>query len=796
MASQKTHSEQINKHRLIELLRSIDRPGDYCAGGTLQVPMPQISLKNVEPLSFPVPKTQIDALIEIAERAPYGKGTKTLTDTSVRDCWQIDARKIRITGKAWANSFKKIMNLVSDGLGLQQAQLDAKLYKLLVYTEGGFFAAHRDTEKVRGMVATLSLSLPTSGEGGELSIRHAGKETVFNMNAQEPSELSYAAFYADCLHEVQPVTKGHRISLVYNLFIRSGKKWTGAPDYTDLTDKVRECLVDWIDSGETEKIVWMLDHSYSEGGLSFNTLKGTDAAVAQVLGEAADRTGCDMHAAVLYIQETGEPDLDYDPDDWGKVIITSTFAHFIERDEYLENWIARDGSRPPFGELSIQEEELLPTASIDGLEPDEELLEEYMGNYGPTLDLIYRVAALVVWPRTNTIKIVSSAEFGNAVSWVATQSNQISDAAMRRLLVQLAELWPEDQDRHNDDHRSTVLGLLSTAGNVGMATDFLDRVIQVRYNGSENEHLADLMPLIGPDTAKEFLLHLIEQHMLTHPTGILSLLAMITEKLAQHELVWYNIIRETVQSIMSQLPTVLKKITETVSRMPQNDGHGKNECIIWGPDCENPLDSTAIHNLFALTWHLDLPQEFLEAATTIADFPKAATPDRILPEALADLYKIEQIRSTETYKLLWRQSVDFLLQRSSSAPAEKPSDWIIAVDVPCTCEPCTELQAFCLNPSRRTKTFRIEDAARQRIQEAIDGLGLDISYVTVRKGHPHALRCTKTLKGHKRRLVQYSEDINYIERLLTLVPKDEAKNAEADRIKRLEAAKAAFPDNR
>lgn len=789
MTDQDTNFEQKNKRLLIELLQSIDRPGDYCVGGNLHVPMPKITLKNVGTLSFPVPQAQIDALIEMAERAPYGKGTKTLMDTSVRDCWQIDARQIRITGKAWKDSFRQIMNLVSEGLGLNQGQLDAKLYKLLVYKEDGFFAAHRDTEKVPGMIATLSLSLPTPGEGGELSIRHAGQETVFNMNVQEPSELSYAAFYADCLHEARPVTKGHRISLVYNLFICSGKKWTGAPDYTGLTEKVRECLIDWMSSSRAEKMVWMLDHSYSEEGLSFETLKGTDAAVARVLGDAADHAGCDMHAAVLYIQETGDPEITYSGDYWEEPTIGSTIERLTEREEYLENWTARDGSHPPFGEISLHDGELFPIDSVDGMEPDEELLEEYMGNYGPTLDLIYRFAALVVWPQTNTLKIVASDGIGHAVSWVATQHNLVSNTEMQNLLLQLANLWPESRVRYIDDNRSVMLELLSKTGNANIAVDFLDRTTLVHYDGSENEQLAGLMPLVGPRAAKEFLLKLVKQYMPTHPKEILSFLAMIAKNLGQDDPVWRNAERDAAQSAMSLLRTVLERISEALSKA----SYQESKYITRKIDEQLSLDSAAIRNLFALTWHLGMARESSIAATTLADFPKVATPDRMLPEALAELYKIERVSSTEAYRLLWRQSVDILIQRSS-APPEEPSNWTIDADIPCTSDLRAELQAFCLKPGRRTRSFRVAKDSRRHIRQTIDRFNLDINYVTIRKGRPYTLKCTKNRNGHKRRLVEYSEDIRYIERMLALVPENTAENADVTRIKRLETAVEAFPD--
>ena len=75
---------------LSDLLQSVDRPGDYCVGGKLYVPMPRITLDRVGTLSFPVPQVQIDALIDVAERAPCGIGTKALMDSTIHDdCWQM-----------------------------------------------------------------------------------------------------------------------------------------------------------------------------------------------------------------------------------------------------------------------------------------------------------------------------------------------------------------------------------------------------------------------------------------------------------------------------------------------------------------------------------------------------------------------------------------------------------------------------------------------------------------------------------------------------------------------------------
>ena len=789
MDNQNTGLERTNE-RLVELLQSVDRPGNFCVGGKLYVPMPRVTVKGAGDLSFPVPKAQIDALIDVAEQAPYGKGTETLMDTSVRDCWQIDSAQVRLSGNKWRDTFENIMHVVSEGLGLDQAQIGAKLYKLLIYGEGGFFAAHRDTEKAQGMIATLSLSLPTLGEGGELVISHGGKETVYDMRAQEPSEISYAAFYADCLHEAKPVTKGHRISLVHNLFIRSGRQWTGAPDYAELTDKVKESLADWRIRGRTEKLVWLLDHSYSEDGLSFDTLKGVDAAVAQVLGEAAEKADCSMCAAILSIRETGDPEFDdygYGWDD--EPTVGSTIVELHDREERLENWVARDGSKPPFGRLGMENSELLRSDVMDDMEPDEERLEGYQGNYGPTLDLIYRLAALVVWPKAKTVDILAGGGIRHAVSWAATQLNLISDSEMHIVLSKLSAMWPESRTYYQDHNLPEMIRLLSVTGSADLARDFLPRVVLNHYDGDENPFLADLMLVVGPVAAKEFLLKLIEQHTLERPNQILSLLFNTSENLANAEPAWRDTEREVVRSAILAFPAVMEEVSKLYEARKAYVTSGRQTKYIKEDAVEaRAPDSVAIRNLIVLALRLDFIQESVSIATSIADFPEIVTPDRILPDALADLNKTGKISSTQVYRLLWQQSVDFLLQRSS-VPVSEPVDWVIdAADIQHTNEFASKLRAFCENPDAKSNQFKVNRQRRIFLRQLINDLNLDIDYVTERKGSPYILVCTKNRDGHKRRLDEYHLDLNRIDLLIRLVPQDETGNAEPERMQRLKTA--------
>ena len=63
------------------------------------------------------------------------------------------------------------------------------------------------------------------------------------------------------------------------------------------------------DSGLPEKLIYPLQHAYTPAELSFTALKGADAAAAAVLKGAARHSGCDLHLALISIEESGIADI-------------------------------------------------------------------------------------------------------------------------------------------------------------------------------------------------------------------------------------------------------------------------------------------------------------------------------------------------------------------------------------------------------------------------------------------------------------------------------------------------------
>ena len=745
-----------------KLLLSVDRPGDFCSHGRLLSPMPRLDVKGAGALSFPVPEAQVQALIAVAERAPYGKGPATLVDPAVRDCGQIDAARIRLSGAGWRDTFGRILTAAADGLGCPADRLDAQLYKLLIYEPGGFFASHRDTEKADGMIATLSIALPVAGAGGEIVVRHRGRERTIDMTAAEPSELAFAAFYADCEHEVRPVTEGYRLSLVFNLCLRAGDTDTPrtAPDYDQQVDRLAERLAAWRQDG-AEKLAWVLEHEYTEAGLSFDVLKNRDAAVARILAAAAGRADCALHAAILHLEEWGAAS--YSGWGWDEPDENMEMEEVEDYRQWLDGWVAPDGHCPPFGEIDLSPEERLPRGALDDAEPDEQRIEEATGNAGATVERSYRRAALVLWPASMTLTVVAAGGIDAAVAWVEEElgrSGVDPEEGVRTLTARLIDIWPAGRgefDESDAPARARMLHLLLGARDEDGAARFLRNVILARYDGSENEALAAVLDMVGPPGAAYFLLDMIGAHLRRRPAAMLGLLWRLDEAGREAaDAAWDVVLREAVRAALEALPAALP---------PESEGS-------LPPASRRPprFNETAVYHLLALAWRLGLPDGAAAAAGAVAAAPRIVAPDRVVPAVLAKLHAEEEgAAGSAAFARLWGHAADALLARSAEPPPP-PADWTITANTGCRCEHCDKLRGFCKDPVARTARFALREDLRAHLQQFIDRQQLDIKHVTERRGRPFTLVCTKTRASHKRRLAQYAKDVSCMQGLIASAP--------------------------
>ncbi|KAL4443372.1 hypothetical protein ABPG75_011109 [Micractinium tetrahymenae] len=417
-------------------LDEAEAPGEFACGGRVSKALPELEVQGLGPLTLPLGPEAAAALAAIAQPAPYGRGSATLVDPAVRRCAQLEPAQLSVRNEeAWGAELARVVAAAAEGLGLPPQAVRAELYKCLLYGPGDFFLPHKDTEKSAGM-------------GGRLLVRHGGEQQAFfagngaksaqpsGAQQRQPEPCRWAAFFADCEHEVEEVTKGRRFCLIYNLLHVGDGPPPAAPDTAELDatlGTLRSALASWqADEAGPSKLCYVLEHEYTEAGIAggLRALKGPDRAAAQRL--AAEGL-LDVHLAILEKHEMGSAEEECDwgygkrrrcyYDDCGESEEEEeegcgghTMEELLEQSHSVAHWTTLAGKAMDFGEMHVdEEEEVLPPGYFENQDPDEESYEGYTGNAGATLDRWYRRAALVLWPRSRRFSVLAGANISGAI---------------------------------------------------------------------------------------------------------------------------------------------------------------------------------------------------------------------------------------------------------------------------------------------------------------------------------------------------------------------------------------------
>ena len=265
------------------------------------------------------------------------------------------------------------------------------------------------------MFGTLVIQLPSDYDGGELRVRHRNEEQIFDFSGSKGvTDYNYAAFYADCEHELCEVTRGYRLCLVYNL-VYSGDDACPVPfDNREVAAKVVEDMRKWEqDDDGVPFVAYVLDHNYCEASLSFGLLKNADRAKAEIILEAEKQMKFCLYLGIVTLEQHCTMGSNYYGRrryDYGDSREDYYIEDIEEEDLNIEKLVSSTGKFLD----NIDSIELTHDAIVPELgKPTDENFEPFTGNAAATLDRSYHKAALFIWPMKHTLLVMG--DVNNAI---------------------------------------------------------------------------------------------------------------------------------------------------------------------------------------------------------------------------------------------------------------------------------------------------------------------------------------------------------------------------------------------
>ncbi|HUY32790.1 MAG TPA: 2OG-Fe(II) oxygenase [Pirellulales bacterium] len=752
------------------------RSAKFCVAGRLPALDPGIEVQRLGKIRLPLKRTPAKELVAACRAAPYGKGTRTLVDKRVRNTFELDPKKFSLSD-AWNAAIAAAMRPVAEQLGLPAERLEARLYKLLVYLKGGFFLPHRDSEKHDRMVASMIVALPNRFEGGTLVVRHgARKQTLTFDEAATGNAPCYAAFYADCEHEVQRVTGGVRLCLAYNLVLKPKRSNSLAAKPVAPPDALAESIGSWVASQPAKPLVFALEHHYTARGLALDLLKGADRRLADLVVAAAERTDCLSHLAQVsrhlsQFADDGSFERDYSRRRYAPrraIEIGETYEDELSGSE----WTSVGGKKQPWGDIAFDLSAIVSSLPIDDWKPTSEEFEGYTGNAGNTLDRWYHRSAIVVWRRAHHFDVVAGSGAAESISLFCSMAAKLARTPRKRF-----EEARADCVRFA---RAIISRWPSTVGYAHRAP---------RRESPHDRFQKHLPALRDRETIAMFLTTLAEHDQ------SLQLSSFVVA--ACREFGWSAFAQE-MKRLISARPNkhrpheIAFRDVEWLSAFccdkaadPDKSALADALCAtaverFCEPRPPKPAYYEPYHRREASVSETALPLLLKalaasgrdEGLSRVIQFVRESSHEFSLDKSQVPCLKAllpwsqRQLGLVHPQLASWLASVRRELESATASRPVPPTDWARPADVACGCRYCTQLKALLTDPTSEVGRIPAREEDRQHLIGMIDRHRCDVKHALERKGSPYSLLLTKTNGAFERAVKRFEAD----RRLLSELP--------------------------
>ena len=762
---------------LSEAIGAAAKSAMFCVSGCLPAVEPQIEVKGLGPIELPLKPKTAKALLACCRPAPYGKGTRTLVDKKVRNTFELGPSQFRLSDE-WNAAIAGATQLAAEQLGLPGDQLEARLYKLLVYKTGGFFLKHRDSEKHDRMVASMIVALPNRFAGGELVVRHGGsQQTLTFADAASGTAPCFAAFYADCEHEVRRVTDGVRLCLAYNLVLKTKRKTPLARRPIAPADRLVESIRSWTANQPATPLVFALAHHYTQRGLSLDLLKGADRRLAETVVSAAEKADCLVYLTQVsrhltqsafdesygeYWRRSSQPRGDLD------------IGETIEEELYGDQWVDISGKKQLWQSIGFDLAAIVSATPINDWKPTAEEYEGYTGNAGNTLDRWYHRSAIAVWHRDHHFDVIAHSGAYDSIPLFCSMVARLAKTPKKRLdaaradCVRFAQAiiarWPRTvgygyyavrEKSPYDDFLKSLLTLGDGEAIARMLSTAAERGRDLRLGS----FIVAACRRFGWSTFANELKQLMSFETKHHGR----------DELPPRDVEWLSAFccDKTEDADKSSLAGKLCALA--VNRFCQ-----PRESRAWHHDSGDRRESSHEEkSLLPLLKALVAAGRDAELAR-ILKFVSESPDDFRLETCEVPCLKAmvpwsqERLGSLPPQLTDWLAAVRRRLAAATARRPEPPADATRPAEVSCKCQLCAALNAFLADPANRVTRIPAVEYDRQHLIGKIDKHRCDVKHTLEKRGRPYSLVLTKTTGSYDRAVKRFEADRRLLRELPAL----------------------------
>lgn len=735
-------------NELLQILNQIEGNGSFVVSGTKEFMPLGLTVKGVNEISFPITATQIASMIKVAHKAPFGKGSQTILDTKVRSAWEIDAKNISFLNQNWGKLINKILEQTKVGLGIEQQTISANLYKLLIYEKNDFFLAHKDSEKEAGMFGTLIIGLPSKHTGGQLFVRFDGYEEIIDFS--DPAydyNLPYAAFFADCEHEIKPITSGHRVCLVYNLVQKQGQ---AKIQHTETAEYVND-LAELLKTAQpNEPIAVILGHEYTPTNFSIDELKHHDYPRAVALMEAAEKAGFYARLGLLTHYMMGDLQVDYNPygrsrgrryyddDDDDPTENGRMGKEIYETYTRIEHW-GKEADSPPLSTLKIKKENIISEIEIGEGEPTEKEAEGYTGNAGMTMEYWYHYGSIVLWQKSKHFELLNTQDIDAKLGWLKYCLNnwQTNDEPVIKKLI----------------------------------THFSDDDLRESYKSKDFSVIAPVLiklkdaKFIESEPCQNLLVHIFDRINVANWIDLLNTFdAQLFKPTFKNAAKSNKITRvKHITAILESLQTADSKNTNPflIKRIGKIPSYLDNYKLDTKENMEHI--PAILNSLLRLSSLKNEDESWLE--DTVNSLVKSLSRPYVNDILAATLLSSKANKTINLAKRLGHICQQDLIKRTIVQPTP-PKTWTREVPKSTYNTRIWDiLTPFLISPTQQVFDYARIQSERNSMESAISNVTIDLKMETIKRGSPHTLRLTKTQAAYENDLKRWHIDVALLKKL-------------------------------